>query len=415
MTFILTGCGSRAVYKPLSSDYKAVDSIEGCVFGIPVPFSEKATAITRVTKNGDYDASTLYSYKNGNDQYLMFCMDSFIIIAQKNVDFDFSSGDYLKSVETGTIMGMWLHPIEKADVETGKNEKAGKVVVESIAEITMTDTLYGDFVGKFAYVSNGKDNWAIFCGCPGEKYEELDKERLNVINNVVYSLAPYEKENNVPEYEVVVKGGTVSSNILPATSVSENNNVQTSISQNDVEKEDNIIISNQNENSRITGVPYDSSIYDMLKVGDCGYLYVASEEKGNCVQPIIKVEEIYKNAEDIVKEYCKESVDYSYQGAPIGCHWEAIKYSVDYTGCGELPYINIKLCGVDGETLKYHGIPYEKRTYDIFDNVTEDGTTMLNAICFYAVPNGCEEYVLECGDGTVEMPDIKSAYYYIGK
>ena len=57
-------------------------------------------------------------------------------------------------------------------------------------------------------------------------------------------------------------------------------------------------------------------------------------------------------------------------------------------------YTNIRIEGLDGERLKYHGISCTTRTYDmIYD---WDSTTDL--YCYYAVPDGCGEYMLECGN-----------------
>ena len=393
----LVGCGS--VYKQPSGSYKQVDFVEGCKFNIPESFSDKATAITRVSKEGKYDENTLYYYKNGEDQYMMFCMSSFVILAEKNTDFDFQSGDYKEAVSTAPVMGMWMDAIKKGDVKSGKGYNAGKVIVDSVAQVTLTDSLYGDFAGKFGYMSDGTDNWAIFCGCPGESLDEFSKDKKDVINNVVYSLQKYEKPEEV-QYDVIVQGNSLSSNdmSLSENSISGNSVSGNSISGNDVPEKI---------------IPKNSSIYDMLGIGEYGYTYVFTGDIGKYTEPIIKIEEHYENADQIVKDYVETNPEYKNATAPMGCHWEAVKYRECYEGCGKRPYINIKLCGIDGELLKYHGIPYTKRTYDDLSKVEDDGIIMTEAYCFYAVPNGCKEYVLECGDGSIKSPSIKAAYYHI--
>lgn len=407
MGIYLTGCSS--VYKEPGTSYKKVDFLEGAKFDIPQSFSDQATAITRVTKDGNYDENTLYYYKNGSDQYIMFCMNSFIILAQKNTDFVFDDkNNYQKGIESAPIMGMWMRAIKKGDIETGKNATAGKIVSDSVAEVALTDSLYGDFIGKMAYMSNGTDNWAIFCGCPGDNKENLSQNQMSVINNVVYSLSTYEKEE-APAYDIVVKGGTVSSNYLH---VSDNTLPEDAVSDN------NISYPIDNDNSVSTDeqtfTPKDSTIYDMLHIGDAGTLFAFTGKKGEYVSPVIKIEERYDYADQFVKEYVLDNPEYRNANPPTGCHWEAVRYSLYYKGCDIVPYVNIKLCGVDGEALKYHGIAYTKRTYDKMDDTIDDGTCISDAICFYAVPNGCTEYVLECGDGTIQTDAIKSAYFYIG-
>ena len=59
---------------------------------------------------------------------------------------------------------------------------------------------------------------------------------------------------------------------------------------------------------------------------------------------------------------------------------------------------------MDGENLKFRGIEYTQRTYDIPVSDTE-------FYSFYAVPNGCREYVLEMGEGDGKGEEAVSSYY----
>ena len=71
------------------------------------------------------------------------------------------------------------------------------------------------------------------------------------------------------------------------------------------------------------------------------------------------------------------------------------------------------MVGFDGEKLKYRGVGYSKRTYDIWTNVTEgDDGWEYGYIAFYAVPNGCYDYAIACGDQTENGYGYK-AYYKI--
>ena len=84
-----------------------------------------------------------------------------------------------------------------------------------------------------------------------------------------------------------------------------------------------------------------------------------------------------------------------------------VHYVVDDSGCNGHGYVNVKLRGMDGENLKFRGIAYSQRTYDISVSDTE-------FYSFYAVPNGCREYVLEIGEGAGKSEGVVSAYYVVG-
>lgn len=124
------------------------------------------------------------------------------------------------------------------------------------------------------------------------------------------------------------------------------------------------------------------------------------------------------DAVKLIKDYCNSTqARYIYQAPPVGTHWEAVKYSVDFTGSGiSNGYVNVRFTGLDGEKLYYKGIGYSKRTYDINNNVQTDGTVSSGYIAYYPVPNGCTDYMLVCGDGTEETAGSAfNAYYRITK
>ena len=61
-------------------------------------------------------------------------------------------------------------------------------------------------------------------------------------------------------------------------------------------------------------------------------------------------------------------------------------------------YTNICLRGLDGGTLRYRGVGYSKRTRDILGEMKPGGEGYGNLYCYYAVPTGCTEYMLEAGE-----------------
>lgn len=76
-------------------------------------------------------------------------------------------------------------------------------------------------------------------------------------------------------------------------------------------------------------------------------------------------------------------------------------------------YIDIRIEGFDGDNLRYKGVEYAKRTYDIlgYSNLASDDRYQ-KCYCYYAVPMDCSEYVIEMGIFLDELRD-KNAYYHI--
>ena len=151
---------------------------------------------------------------------------------------------------------------------------------------------------------------------------------------------------------------------------------------------------------------YHSNIYNMVPIGKRSYADI--KIKNNYEKAIIKVEEILtgKEAESLIKKYCDTTLDYDYFEVMEGCSWHVARYTLDFSQCSNIGYMNIKLKGMDGDLLKYRGIRYTPRTYDIKVNDTL-------YYSYYAIPNGCYEYALECGDGTVDTENVYSAYYNV--
>ncbi|MBO5551112.1 MAG: hypothetical protein J5966_04055, partial [Lachnospiraceae bacterium] len=102
---------------------------------------------------------------------------------------------------------------------------------------------------------------------------------------------------------------------------------------------------------------------------------------------------------------------YPYNDPPVGCHWEAVQYDVNFSLTQNDPYVNVKLAGLDGEALRYRGIKYSQFTHDL-NTSTPEGNWRNGYITFYPVPNGCTEYVLKFGDGN-EDNGLLAAYYHI--
>lgn len=169
--------------------------------------------------------------------------------------------------------------------------------------------------------------------------------------------------------------------------------------------------------NKTTDKAYTSDIYSMLELKDNGIITEYDIESGTSVNPIINVQNIYtgQDAYNMVKAFCDKDATYNYFDAQAGCTWHVAEYYLSFKDCPVTPYINIKLKGMDGNPLKYKGITYSKRTYDMLSEVKEEGAFKGPYYCYYAVPNGCSEYVLECGTGNIDIVNSlnQAAYYRI--
>lgn len=68
---------------------------------------------------------------------------------------------------------------------------------------------------------------------------------------------------------------------------------------------------------------------------------------------------------------------------------------------------------MNGEPHIYNGNTYPVRTYDINHNITKKDGWQTGYVTFYAVPDGCTEYAIACGDTKDKSYyRIKSDKYY---
>lgn len=167
---------------------------------------------------------------------------------------------------------------------------------------------------------------------------------------------------------------------------------------------DRIVLNNQKKKERTDNTSYESSIYDMLTIGNWGFADIKNIGSKDRVEVKITDLVVGKEASMLIKEACaSKTVPYQYFDAPAGCTWHLVKV----TAKENKGYVDVKLVGADGNKLNYKGIKYTKRTYEIRISETE-------MYVYYAVPNGCPEYVLEIGDGTIEN-GMNSAYYLLNE
>lgn len=452
MIFSMAGCGNTSsVYSIPDSGYITVNHIDNLAFCVPSFVANKATAITKISNDQEYDSNIAYSYKNGTDEYIMFCIDQLVVLAQKGTSFHFHNTEEKETcLNNSGVLNTWFAKCGKNFTYIDdSNSNIYKIVSDVTAEVVITTQLYGDFVGKLAVIHDGNDEWSVFAGVMGNSLENLSKEQNAFINDIVLSMRleanPVEE---VPSYDIVldsnpldIESSTESIEELTTyeetevicvtneetTTVEESSLEETIVVSSDIQDinetkdvQNNSIginVTNQKEKKAVFDNAYESDEYSMLSLGDCGILS-ARNSKGEIETPIIRINKIYtgKEAKNIIKNNLA-TVSIQYFDAPRGYSWHVAKYDVSFANCTEEMYINTKVEGLDGNQLYFRGIPCDERTFDAERSVTTDteGNSVDHYI-FYAIPNGCKEYVLKCGEGdTSDTNTLLAAYYLISE
>ena len=253
------------------------------------------------------------------------------------------------------------------------------------------------------------------------KVEETEPEETRPeVTTETPAEEPEELKEDIPVVDVPVEtepGEVVPVETVPVETVPVKEDIKEESEKENIEEisvqETFTANNNQSTHNYSKDEVYTSSIYSMLKIGYTGYISLQNSK--GYQNAYVRVTDLYsaEETEQLIKEYCQSGDSYYKEfTAPDGMHFEAVSYDVNYLG-EEEGYVNIKLCGLDGEDLKYRGICYSHMTYDIQNKVEKDDEWCTGYICFYAVPNGCKEYALKCGEGT-EDNGVYAAYYRIG-
>ena len=469
---LLTGCGSRNVYGTPGAKYTTIDAIPGVTFAIPSSVAQ-ATAITAISDDMNFDSNTTYSYKDGSTSYLLFNMGSIVIMAQKGTSFGFdklSDAEKANGLNNSSIVNTWFtNPGNKFGyIENKSATGVYKMIASVSAGVTITTEIFGDFTGKLAVVSDGSTEYSLFVGAPGSMYDSLGSSAKDIMDTVAKSLKITSMSNASgagTSYAVNIgnsaasgseaesssaaqststvaaskatTAATAASTAKPSedevkiidsassdTASSKANSAATEVSTGVIKPgkkgtTKSLNLNNQKKERLSSQNSYFTDIYSAASVGENSKITVL-DESGDPAIVSMQITDHYtgNDAVKLIKDYCNSTqARYIYQAAPVGTHWEAVKYSVDFTGSGiSNGYVNVRFTGLDGEKLYYKGIGYSKRTYDINNNVQTDGTLSSGHIAYYPVPNGCTDYMLVCGDGTEETAGSAfNAYYRITK
>lgn len=152
----------------------------------------------------------------------------------------------------------------------------------------------------------------------------------------------------------------------------------------------------------------DSTIYRQLEIGSVGTLSGFTSGRKES-QMSMRLDAIYKGneAQELLKKL--EGKDDKIVGiqAPPGTSFEIAEYALSKNP--NTDYVNIRMVGLDGDNLIYRGVSYNKRTYDCFRELNYKDGMYEKLYCIYAVPNGCTEYTLACGDAAYQ----NMAYFHV--
>lgn len=344
-----------------------------------------------------------------------------------------------------------------------------KMVATVTGQVSINENLYNDFTGKLSIIDDGSAQWAMFVGSIGDDYSKLDNATQDVLSYMAYTLdveqnSPIqsvdeqvyvvsndqtlgsEEMEEVPEQISQIETesqDTVPSDIViieeeqsmnteagiqdetgvqighPETVIQEEQSSEEIQSTEEtvislepeypviVNGRETIRLNNQKHKEKKPNTVYESSIYDLLELGQAGYASVIVGKKYEKVT--VTLDKIYRDKEAqsmLIKFYANGIAQGNYFEASPGTSWQVAHFKINY-GDAE-GYLNSKFCGMDGAALNYRGIKYSQKTYNIKISDTE-------YYCYYEVPTNCHEYVLSFGEGNPEAATsgIVSAYYQI--
>ena len=430
MAMCFMGCGK--VYEGTKSGYVTIKDIPGITFDIYANSAKSATAVSQINKDSDMSDGNSYLYKNGSTDYIIYNNKSLTAVVQKVESIGLETVKDKESVLRDiTFLGTSVLSENYEYVTSGKDD-AYKLVAQVDAGVSLTLTTFGDYTGQFAYLSYQNNDYLMFVGVPKTEYKNLDKEVRDAIEHMIKSLRvnkedfgtnkvqPTEKTDKVTETkpEDVKKEETTTQKEEVTQQPEEKEPVKQPIPSVEIEvpkeePEEDIIIT-EKEVENVVNVTNQkelegniTTIYSFGGIED-DVLSSGVDINGNFQTVLVTITAYYNEemASDVIKSGVAKDGLYEYFDAPDGCHYEAVEYKVSGSATEDV-YVNFKIVGIDGQLLKYKGVTYGSRSYDILSTseYKKDGYT--KRICYYPVPNGCKEYVLQFGETGGQLGYVK--------
>mgnify|MGYP004455190925 CR=1 FL=1 len=383
--------------------FTEISAVNGVSFYINSQFIERATAVSEISDSINFEKNQFYSYTDGSEKYLLFNMSSLLIAAQKGTKFNMDTDDKLQALQSADLANIWFDQGSKEfDCKSGN----GSYLIKANASVSINRTTYGDFCGELMILSKDGEEWSLFVGVPGSQYEKLKNTSQDGIDKIVKTFS--------------FDDSTTADKAVYAVTISGNGDRE-EVKTQQVTKQDksSLNLSNQKEIVNKSGeMAYTSSPYNMLSLGDNGILSIFNDVSTKYEDAIICPKAIYRgtDAESIIKDFCQTTKQYDYSPCENGYTWEVIEYDLNYAYCDNVQdgYVNLKVCGVDGNKLKYNDNQISGRTYDMTYKAKQDGNWIRGYYSYYAIPDGCTQYCIMAGESkSVTDEEVRAAYYWV--
>lgn len=401
---------------------KTVKAVPGCEFDIDKLTSDTSTAVMEISKNINFLDYETYTFRNGEDLFLLFNMKKFIVITKKGTNFNLSKTSAEDSLKNQSLQGIWFTPTSKV------TKKGDKFSVNVSAQVVITNTLYNDFHGTLTTIEKNGMEWSMFTGYVNSEDEKsisiVDTSRTSFIvtNEAEIAMADFEVniedgvKTEITTEEVAEEEPSETDSDHQQSSDEASEEIKEEISETTEEASNTLTAkSTQKKIRQDDSTAYSSSIYAMLPIEGIGYMDIVNEDSGQLEAAFVKVTKHYNQEETIrlLQDYKDATGNDTFvkMEIPTGCHVEAVEYATRYTS-STLSFVDARLLGVDGETLRFRGMPYDHKTYDITKSITVSNDWYSGNTVFYIVPDGCYEYALQfCG--IFQSEEIRPAWFYL--
>lgn len=402
--------GNKNVYEDHKNGYVVCDYVDGVEFDIPERFLNISRAVNYLTESDDTYLSDVWLYKTENSLYEMFSHDEIFIIVKKGTNFSGYKSLYEAFNSSPLDVGWLKLDDKKLDKEEMRNG-IYKRIANAGADISLNPQFYGFYSGRFATISNGAEEWSMFVGYYGDSYAEHTSSEKDIISHMIASFrctkAP-EKANeetdlseDVNPSEEALQGDEVPQHDEPEDvhNIDDEDDAKTEpISEEIPDTPADVTPPSITENEQPVMVDTkESSIESPLTEGESGEIFLYKGEAQ--VPTYITLNKVYKDADVMLKEKLNDH----YISPERGTHWEMAEFSL---GVGSSP-VKANIVGMDGNTLKYNGVKFDIMTFDYYAEQKLIDKNFAKCYIYYAVPNGCESYLLKFGD------DATKVVYYL--
>ena len=401
----------------LPEEYKVVVDVPGCEFFVNKSISDGATSVSEISKAISFLDYENYTFKNGDDLYILFNMRRYIVVVKKGSHFNLSSKDLEKTLENTSLQGIWFKPIPKEKVV-----KVGdKYSVNVKAEVAITNELYNDFTGTLTTLEKDGEEWVMFVGYIDPK----DVDIVNMTATIADSFKIADGYKPLADFSVDIESNNIVSvnnsdlaEQIPVSgeSISDISNIGREAEKTEQESVDFFSATSKNRVVEINdNTAYSSSIYSMLRTNTIGYMDIFNEDTATREAAYIRITDVLNEEETIMllDEYKKNTGEEirNYIDVPENCHLEAAKFDVRYTSLVH-SYVDVRLSDLDREGFAYRGVEFSHRTQDSTTETSMENDWMTGKIIVYAIPNGCQDYALEC-TGIIRHDDLRPAWFAI--